>query len=485
MSEAKHLMIGNHVRLTMSLEEHNPDLPLQTIAALAPFIARRDISPVEVVGAYLRRIDDLDRHTNAFITLLRDEAVLEARVAERQIASGDYRGPLHGMPIGLKDLFYKKGVRTTAGSKILEWTEFHPAEDSTVAARLKDAGAIIIGKLNMHEGALGASNDNPHYGKCHNPWKLGHSPGGSSGGSGAAVAAGLCAGALGTDNMGSIRIPAAFCGLAGLKPSNGLVSTRGMMPLSHSTGCIGPLARGVEGVAMMMAVLAGYDPECVDSRPPPTGLDFTLPTEFSLSGMKMGVLEGSNGVEPAIRNAFGQALRVLEGLGAELRPVDIGNLENYRLQCLLIIEAEGAVANGEYLDDPKLPLGADVRPLLEYGRRMPAGKLVKALQTRDALCRRMEGVFGEVAVVLSPTTPVASFPFQRGAPDNLAVYMAPANLCGLPALTLPMGLDGEGMPLGLQMMAPPFLDPLVLRVGKAYQQATDWHERRPAEGGGG
>ena len=226
-----------------------------SLSHLSAGIQQGRITPTEAVEGYLSRIARLDETLNSFLTLTPDLAQRAARESEGRMRSGRPLGPLDGVPVAIKDLLDLEGIPTTNGMEFLR--NRVASSDAEVTRRLKAAGAVLLGKLNMHEGALGASNDNPHFGKCHNPWKPGHSPGGSSGGSGSAVAAGLCAGALGTDNMGSIRIPAAFCGLAGLKPSNGLVSTRGMMPLSRSTGCIGPLARGVAEVTSSRYPSAG------------------------------------------------------------------------------------------------------------------------------------------------------------------------------------------------------------------------------------
>jgi aspartyl-tRNA(Asn)/glutamyl-tRNA(Gln) amidotransferase subunit A len=345
---------------------------------------------------------------------------------------------------------------------------------------LKTAGAVLLGKLNMDEVALGMTTDNIHFGKCRNPWDTAATPGGSSGGSGAAVAAGLAAGALGSDNMGSIRIPASFCGIAGLKPSHGLVGTRGVVELSWSTGAVGPMARGVDGLAMLMSVLAGPDPREPWSRQTNEALDFTLPEAPELAGLKIGVPEDF-GYKPAPETArtFERATGVLGELGAEIRPIAVDGLTTSRMTCLLIIEAEGAVAHARHLGDPTVVFAAEVRRLLDYGRNMPVAKLVGALKARGLLRRRVEALFREVDLLMSPTTPRAALTFDQAVPASTPGTMALANLCGLPALSVPMGFDGDGLPLGLQLIGAPFRDPLVLRVGKAYEQATDWHERRP------
>ena len=450
------------------------DLPLDRLARL---LRRGEASPSEAVEAYLARIEALDGALNAFIEVTAEQARAAARDSERR-RNGAELGPLDGVPLALKDLIDVAGVATTNGMEILRHAI--AVEDAEVTRRLKAAGAVLLGKLNMHEGALGVTTDNIHFGRCRNPWNTAATPGGSSGGSGAAVAAGLAAGALGSDNMGSIRIPSAFCGIAGLKPSNGLISTHGMVELSWSTGAVGPMARGVDGLAMLMAVLAGPDPRDPWVRQTPEALDFTLPEAPDLASLKIGVPEDF-GCEPALdtARALERAAGVLRELGAEIRPIAIEGLTASRMTCLLIIEAEGAVAYARHLDDPTVDFAADVRQQLDYGRAMPTAKLAVALKARALLQRRVATLFQEVDLLMSPTTPRAAQTFDGAAPADTPSYMALANLCGLPALSVPMGFDVDGMPLGLQLMAAPFRDPLVLRAGKAYQQATDWHERRP------
>ena len=453
-----------------------PDLSLNTLCEL---IRDRALGPREVVDAYLERIDAVDGVLNAYIKVTADEARAQADESERRHRQGAALGLLDGVPIALKDLIDVAGIATSNGMAVRRHAIAET--DAEVVRRLKAAGAIVLGKLNMHEAAMGASNDNPHFGHCHNPWAVGRTPGGSSGGSGAAVAGGLAACALGSDNMGSIRIPSALCGIAGLKPTDDLVSTRGVVELSWSTDSVGPMTRGVDGVALLMSVLAGPDAENPRSRTAPVALDFTLPDEPALAGLKIGLPEiFPIAPEPEIATAFEQALGVLSELGAELRPVKIEDLEHSRKACLLIIEAEAAVAYGAYLDDPNVAFAANIRQQLEYGRALSSAKLVGAFRTRDLLRRRIEAIFREVDVLVTPSTPFPAHSFDQVEPKELAAYMALANLCALPGLSLPMGFSQAGLPLGMQIMAAPFRDPLVLRVGKAFEQRTDWHLRRPA-----
>jgi aspartyl-tRNA(Asn)/glutamyl-tRNA(Gln) amidotransferase subunit A len=450
------------------------DLPLDRLSRL---LRRGALSPSEVVEAYLARIEALEGTLNAYITMTADQARAAARASEQR-RSGAALGPLDGVPLALKDLIDVADVATTNGMGALRHAV--ASEDAEVTRRLKAAGAVLLGKLNMHEGALGMTTDNMHFGKCRNPWNTAATPGGSSGGSGAAVSAGLTAGALGSDNMGSIRIPSAFCGIAGLKPSHGLVGTRGMVELSWSTGVVGPMARGVDGLAILMSVLAGPDPRDPWARRTPEALDFTLPEAPELTGLKIGVPEDfACTPAPETARAFERAAAVLGELGAEIRPLALEGLTASRMTCLLIIEAEGAVAYARYLDDPTVVFAAEVRQQLDYGRDLSAAKLVGALKARALLRRRVEALFQEVDLLISPTTPRAALSFDEAVPATTPGYMALANLCGLPALSVPMGFDADGLPLGLQLMAAPFRDPLVLRAGKAYERATDWHERRP------
>ena len=451
------------------------DLPLDELCTL---IRDRALGPREVVEAYLDRIEAIDSVLNAYITVTADQARAQAAESERRHREGAALGPLDGVPIALKDLIDVAGVATSNGMAVRR--NAIADADAEVVRRLKAAGAVLLGKLNMHEGAMGATNDNIHFGLCHNPWAVGRTPGGSSGGSGAAVAGGLAAGALGSDNMGSIRIPSAFCGIAGLKPTNDLVSTRGMVEFSWTTGTVGPMARGVDGVALLMSVLAGPDAKNPASRAAPEALDFKLPEVPTLAGLKVGLPQPfAIAPEPDVASAFEQALAVLAELGAEIRPVEVEDLARSRRECLLIIEAEAAVSYDEHMDDPTVEFAADIRQALDYGRALSSAKLVGAFRARRLLQRRIESVFREVDVLVAPTTPCAAHSFDENEPNELAAYMAPANLCALPALSVPMGFTEAGLPLGLQIMAAPFRDSLALRIGKAYEQATNWHLRRP------
>ena len=452
-----------------------------TLAELSAAIQEGRLSPLDITESYLQRISALDRRINSYITVTDETAREAARASVARLRDGRALSPLDGVPVAIKDLLDVAGVPTTNGME--GYRHNLAAQDAEIVRRLKAAGAVLLGKLNMHESAIYITNDNPHYGRCHNPWNLDYIPGGSSGGAGAAVAAGLCAMAIGTDNLGSIRFPASFCGVAGFKPTFGLVSTRGLMPFSWSTVHIGPLARGVDGLALSMAVLAGYDPDCLDSQQPPQPLDFGLQRQATINGLRVGVVGGTEipVLEDEVTRAFEAAQRTLSKLGATLQPVHFDDLDAAVMHCYRIFAAEGAVSHAGLSAGQRALLGEDLRKMLDYGTNLPAGDLAKALRYRDGLRHRLQHIFQSVDVLLTPTSPVAPYPFTTPTPDRyVAAYTALADLGGIPALTVPMGYNAQGLPLGLQVMGALFQDPLVLRVGKAYEQATDWHTRRPA-----
>ena len=343
------------------------ELVFLSIADAAELVAGRQLSPVEIVDAHLRRIDATDGALNSFITLLRDESMAAAREAEGAIASGGYIGPLHGLPIGLKDLYYTKGIRTTMGSKIMG--EFVPDADAAVTERFHAAGAIVIGKLQMHEFALGATSENPHYGPAHNPWDTGRMTGGSSGGSGSAVASGQCMGALGSDTGGSVRIPASLCGIVGLKPTFGRVSRYGVYPLSWSFDTVGPMTRTVRDAALVLNAIAGHDSRDLSSSRRPTE-DFAERLEDGISGVRIGIPREYffEKTEPQVTDSVREAATVLEGLGASVDEVSIPVLEHSQTISTPISQAEASQIHTEHLRDRAHDIGADVRGQAVPGR---------------------------------------------------------------------------------------------------------------------
>lgn len=458
------------------------DLIVLTITEAAGLLARGKISPVELTQAFLRRIEDLNRALNCFITLTTEAALQSARQAEAEIRGGDYRGTLHGIPLTLKDLYETRGVRTTAGSKF--FADNVPSTDAVVVERLGIAGATLLGKLNMHEIALGVTNNNPHFGACHNPWNLDCTPGGSSGGSAAALAAGLCLGSLGSDTGGSIRIPASLCGVVGLKPTYGRVSLRGVIPLSWSLDHAGPMARRVKDAAVLLQAIAGYDPldpVSVDVQVP----DYLAEIDQGVRGWRIALANDGflKRADPEVLEAVYAAAQVFTRLGAEVTPTGLPNGRDAALNNGLIVTSEAAAFHRQRLAERPEDFGADVRQRLQTGAAYTSTEYVLARRTQAELRRLYELFFNDYDVLLMPTTPIPA-PSLDG-PDaveqarTLTRFTAPLNLTGLPALSLPCGFSRDGLPIGLQIVARPWAEAALLRAGQAYETATEWHLRRP------
>jgi aspartyl-tRNA(Asn)/glutamyl-tRNA(Gln) amidotransferase subunit A len=451
-------------------------------AELGRRIARREVSPVEAARAHLARIERLDPKLNAFLTVTADIALAAAACAEHERMTGRDLGPLHGVPMALKDLFDTDSVLTTAGSKILARNV--PTHDAAAVERLRAAGLVLLGKTNMHEFAYGTTTNNPHYGPCRNPWDLGRSPGGSSGGSGAALAAGMCPVSLGTDSGGSIRIPAAACGVAGLKPTLGRVSRRGVVPLAWSFDTVGPMARTVEDLALLMNVVAGPDPadEWCSTRP---AEDFSRDLERRVAGLKLGVPQDRDfdGVEPGIAAAVDAAIAVLEGEGASRTQVPLLGMARAHTAHHAILAVEASAYHGAWLRDCPGDYGDAMRLSLELGELIPAVDYVNA-RREQALVRTMfRFALTQADVLVFPTLPHS--PLRIGETMSREPEVAwnrlltPVNVAGYPAATVPCGFDESGMPVGLQIVGRPWDEALVLRVARAYERATEWNTRRP------
>ena len=462
------------------------DAPEQHSATeLLALLARRQVSAVELAHAFLSRIERLDPRINSYITVTADAALRDARRLDRLRGR---RGPLHGLPLAVKDLFASKGVRTTAGSKILaDWV---PRFDATAVERLRGAGAIVLGKLNLHEFAYGVTTNNAHYGATRNPWDLERIPGGSSGGSGAAVAAGLCAGALGTDTGGSIRIPAAACGVVGLKPTYGRVSRHGVVPLSWSLDHVGPLTKTVEDAAILLGTLAGADPR--DPTSSTRRVDnYRSALRRPVRGLKVGVPREHffDLLDDTVHSAFDAALQTLKRLGVRVRPVSIPSAPQSQAAVLAIMMPEASAYHARHLARRAADYGADIRPLLEMGRLVPATTMVAAQRLRARLATECARAFERVDAIIVPSLPVAApriteHVVQIGATTvdvatALARNMMPFNLTGAPVVALPCGCSPAGLPIGLQLAGRPFDEATVLRIAHAYERATEWHRQRP------
>jgi aspartyl-tRNA(Asn)/glutamyl-tRNA(Gln) amidotransferase subunit A len=463
-----------------------------SVAEAARCIAAREFSSGDLTEAYLARIEALNPLLNAYITVLAEAARADARAATQRALDGELRGPLDGVPIGLKDLYATQGVRTTAGSKIL--AKHIPARDATVTALLRRAGVVLLGKLNTHEFAFGITNNNPHYGATRNPWDTQRIPGGSSGGSGAAVAAGLAAMAMGTDTGGSIRIPAALCGVVGLKPTHGRVSTAGIIPLAWSLDHAGPLAQTVEDAAIVLQAIAGPDP--ADPATPPVPVpDYRAAVirgrEQGLSGVRLGVprhdfFEAEAGVVAAVD----AALEVLRGLGAVVEEVETPALVRGRAALSEIMLAEARHYHAGWLRDRPNDYGKVVFTRLSRREDMTADELAGAFRTRDAAIRETEALLSRFDALVLPATRFAA-PLieneQRVTVNGRAILPTeqmtmntnPFNLTGMPAISLPCGFSEDGLPVGLQIAARRWDEETVLRVAAAYEAATPWHKRRP------
>lgn len=465
------------------------DLTDLSITEAAALIVRRNLSPVELTDAYLARVEQQNPLLNAYVTVTAEAARAEAKAAEAEITHGTYRGPLHGIPIALKDLYATKGVRTAAGSRILR--DYVPDSDSTVTRLLRAAGAISLGKTNTHEFAFGVTTNNPHFGPTRNPWDPERIPGGSSGGSGAAVAAGMAAMAMGSDTGGSIRIPAALCGIVGLKATHGRVSTAGVIPLSWTLDHAGPLTRTVEDAAIVLNAIAGVDPDDTMTVPVPVE-DYRKDLTAGVRGMRLGVLHGAafDPIDPDVSAALDAAYAVLRDLGATTDDVDGALLGSGRAATSDIMMLEARHYHAASLRDRPADFGEDVHARLTRRTDMSADDLLAALRVRDAVTVAANHLMERFDALLLATTRIPAPPIARQtilldgeevfAPSVLTTNTNPFNLTGMPALSVPCGFTAAGLPVGLHIVGRRWDEATVLRVGAAYERATTWHRRRPA-----
>lgn len=475
------------------------EIPFLSATQLGSLIQQKEISVVEVVEAYLDRIDGLNHKLNAYITVCAEEAIQAANRAQDEIAKGHYKGPMHGIPVAVKDLVFTKGIRTTGGSRLLE--NFVPDEDATVISKLKLAGAIVIGKANHNEFACGvdihrglAKSQHP-YGVPRNPWKLDRLPGASSSGSAAATAAFLCASSLGSDTGGSIRGPSSMCGLVGMRPTWGRVSQYGIMGQSWSMDATGPMSRTVEDCAMTLETIAGYD-----SKDP-----FTWKTSVpnysqllggGIKGLKVGVIKeriDSSLVQPDIREAVDNAIAVLQGLGAEIEEVSIPLTVHSWIISVAIALPESVVTHRDRVLNHLDEISDHMRWRLRLGSLMPAQAYYKAQRLRTVIRQQVLDALDKVDVLVTPMSAVTAMPVpledatptvvtkeseKAGLYDHKS-FSAPFNLAGVPAASVPCGFSAEGLPMGFQIAGKPMDEATVFKVGYAYQQSTPWHNRKP------
>ncbi len=452
----------------------------ETIRNLSRGIRAREISPVELTRDCLPRIEKLNPLLNAFITVLADSALADARRAEQEISRGDYRGPLHGIPIGLKDIFETAGVLTTAASA--QYKDRVPGEDAEVVRRLRAAGAIVLGKQNLHEFAYGGSSMISLFGEVRNPWNRSRIAGGSSGGSAASVAAGLGYAAMGTDTAGSIRLPAAYCGTVGLKPTYGRVSARGVVPLSWSYDHVGPITNSVFDAALILQAIAGYDagdPGSVDTPVP----DFVAHIDELPARLRIGVPRAFffDELDRAIAAAIETTIGVFRDLGAEIR-------EDVKLE----VPTDRKLASAEayafhepmVLHSPEFYQAATLGRI-KSGEKVSAAVALRAGRELHAIRHAIGKAFGEVDILLTPAVPIPppSIDDLQAHPENLRTVellmlrnTRPFNVWGVPAISVPCGFTKDGMPIGLQLAAAPWREALLLQVAQAYEQATEWHK---------
>src|SRR6266480_6423203 len=454
-----------------------------SLSEVSQLLRQKKISPVELTQACLARIESLNPTLNAFITVTAESALAAARGAEAQIARGGWKGPLHGIPIAVKDLLDTAGVRTTAASALFK--DRVPAEDAEAVRRLRAAGAVLLGKLNMHELAFGGSPAISYFGAVRNSWAVDYTPGGSSGGPAAAVASGLCYAALGSDTGGSIREPAAYCGIVGLKPTYGRVSTRGAIPVSWSADHVGPMTRSVVDAAIMLQAIAGYDDKDVTSYNMLVE-DFAAATTLPGSvPMRIGVPRDFfyAGLDPEVKEATAQALAGLAKLGAEFGEVTI-EVSTDRT----VIQSEAYAYHSENIAKHSELYLPETLAKLKLGAAIDMAAYIKARLKLDQLRREIPKIFARVDVLVTPTTPVPP-PKASELPSKFEDVMTndglmwrntrPFNLSGLPTISIPCGFTKAGLPIGLQLSAAPWREAAVLRLAHAYEQATSWHTRRP------
>jgi aspartyl-tRNA(Asn)/glutamyl-tRNA(Gln) amidotransferase subunit A len=466
----------------------NPDLALMDIAALAPMIAGREVSPIEVMQSQLRRIEALNPDLNAYVSLYPDAAMAAAKEAEAEIAAGNYRGPLHGIPMAVKDLFQVAGMERTCGSKIL--SEGVANSDATSVARLREAGAIMLGMLNLHEFAFGPTGINPIVGTARNPWNRDYISGGSSSGSGCATSAALAMATLGSDTGGSIRIPGAMCGVVGLKQTYGLASRAGIYPLCESLDHGGPLARTVRDAALVLGAIAGADPDDPSTAQARVG-DYTALLGQPLDGLRIGVPRDFyfDRLHPEIERAVQAALAVLEQLGAVVEEVILPFNREAVQGWNAMAMAESLSVHEDHLRDNADDLSPDVNERLRLGQDLTAIDYIRSRQSQTRVRDEMAGVLAQTPVLAMPTTVIPPVPIETGTTmvgDKevtgwrvLGQLTRLACFTGQPAITVPCGFTEDGLPIGLQLMGGWFEEPVLLQVADAFEQATEWHLRRP------
>ena len=468
----------------------NASLYELTIAEASEMIRDQRLSPVELAQAYLDRIQSLNGNLSAYITVMSGAALAQARSAEAEIASGGYRGPLHGIPVAVKDIISTKSVLTSGGSKVL--ADNVPDHDSTVIERLNGAGASLLGKLNLSEFAIGGTIDHP-YGTPRNPWNTGHSAGGSSSGSGIATAAGLAAGTLGSDTGGSVRGPSSFCGIVGLRPTYGRVTRHGVVPMCWQMDTIGPMTRTVKDCALMLQAIAGGDERDPSSSDEPVP-DYALELEQSIGGLRVGLpreMFDFADLDNEVKTAVETAVTVLGELGVASDEMTLPTSAQSGAVFVSIADVDCASFHSEWLATRPEDYDWSTRTRLESATLTPATMYIRAQRARELIRRELLDALDRYDAIILPSSPTVSplIAQATGSPGGYYQgrldlgrrrYQSPAALAGLPAISVPCGFSSTGLPIGMQIIGRPFAESTLFRIAHAYEQATDWHTRRPA-----
>jgi amidase len=459
-------------------------LHYRSLLDLSDALRRRELGAVEVTSALLDRIAAVEPQTRSYVTIMAEPAMAQAQAADEEIARGEWRGPLHGVPIALKDLCFTKNAPTTAGMTILK--DWVPQYDATIVTRLNAAGAVTLGKLKMTEGAVGSHH--PKIAPPRNPWNVDHWPGISSSGSGVATAAGLCFGSLGSDTGGSIRFPSSACGLTGIKPTWGRVSRYGIFTLADSLDHVGPMARSAADAAAILGVIAGDDPNDPSSLAAPIP-DYLAGLNGGVRGLRIGVDDSYNGERSDVQivTALDQVRHTLSGLGAEFKAVRFPPLWQAASGYMRVMGAEILDAHRDYYPAHAAEYGPELAGILEFGRKVTAVDLAEAARTRRNFSGQLARLWGEIDLLLVPAMPITVPTVETMAAKGddlefmaeLSRFTVPFNLSGSPTISLPCGYSADGLPLGVQLVGPHLSEDVLCRAGHAYQQATDWHQRHP------
>ena len=468
----------------------NTELHYKPITEQAAMLRGGDVSPVELTSAYLDRIEALNGELGAYVTVMGEQAMAQARQAEAEMLAGEDKGALHGIPVAIKDIIYTEGTLTSGGSKVLE--DFIPDEDSTIVRRLDAAGAVLLGKLNLSEFAIGGTIDHP-FGTPRNPWNTDHTAGGSSSGSGIAAAGGLCAGALGSDTGGSVRGPAGFCGIVGLRPTYGRVTRQGVLPMCWSMDTVGPMTRTVADCALMLNAIAGRDALDSTSSDAPVP-DYSATLDGGVSGLRIGLpteMFDYEGLAADVRDSVMRAVSVLGEQGATAEEISLPLSANSGAVFIGTADVDCATYHADWLRTRGDDYDWSTRTRLESASLVPAWAYLRAQRARELIRRELMAALDKYDVIILPTGPVAAPTIEAstGRPGGYYQgrldlgrrrYTSPAALAGLPALSIPSGFTDAGLPIGMQIIGRAFNEATLFRVGYAYETATEWHTQHPA-----